>query len=199
MSTTEETPDERRRRLSREKSARYRAANPDANRKAKARARATDPEKAREANRKANRKARATPEGLEKAREQHREYQNRRRADDPEYKLADVARSRMRGALRAALAGKSARSLKLLGCTAAEFKAHLEGLFQQGMTWENWSPEGWHVDHVRPLASFDLTDPAQQAEAFNFKNTAPVWADENLSKGSLHEGLRHRYRRGEQA
>ncbi|AHM03043.1 hypothetical protein roselon_00603 [Roseibacterium elongatum DSM 19469] len=60
------------------------------------------------------------------------------------------------------------------------------------MSWENRGE--WHVDHVRPLASFDLSDPGQQAQAFHFSNTRPLWAGDNLSKGSLHDGVRHRHR-----
>lgn len=50
------------------------------------------------------------------------------------------------------------------------------------MTWENYGPV-WHVDHIRPCASFDLQDPAQQRECFNFKNLQPLFAKENLKKG----------------
>jgi hypothetical protein len=50
------------------------------------------------------------------------------------------------------------------------------------MTWENYGPV-WHVDHIRPCASFDLTDPAQQRECFHFSNLQPLFAAENLAKG----------------
>lgn len=190
MDTIEETREERRRRLNRERSARYRA-TPEGREKAReANARRCATPEGREKVREANARRYAAPDGRQK----NRGYQNRRLADNPQFRLAHVTRCRIRDALKAALTGKSARSLDLIGCTAEEFKAHLEGLFLEGMTWENWSPEGWHIDHKRPLASFDLTDPAQQREAFHFTNTAPVWADENLSKGSLHEGVRHRHR-----
>jgi hypothetical protein len=48
------------------------------------------------------------------------------------------------------------------------------------MSWQNYGE--WHIDHVRPLASFDLSDPAQQRAAFHFSNTQPLWAKENLAK-----------------
>jgi len=53
---------------------------------------------------------------------------------------------------------------RYLGCSESELLQHLERQFEPGMTWENW-PRVWHLDHVRPLASFDLVDPEQRAQA----------------------------------
>jgi hypothetical protein len=48
------------------------------------------------------------------------------------------------------------------------------------------NPAEWHIDHVRPLASFDLTDPAQFAAAFAPTNHQWLTADENRKKGAKH-------------
>jgi hypothetical protein len=50
------------------------------------------------------------------------------------------------------------------------------------MTWDNYGE--WHVDHIQPCASFDLSDPKQLAECFNWSNLQPLWAKENISKGA---------------
>ena len=50
------------------------------------------------------------------------------------------------------------------------------------MTWDNWSHNGWHLDHVRPLATFDLSDFEQRKTAFNWRNYQPLWGKENMSK-----------------
>ena len=42
--------------------------------------------------------------------------------------------------------------------------------------------EKWHVDHIVPCSSFDLTSEKQQRICFNYKNLQPLWADENLRK-----------------
>lgn len=79
---------------------------------------------------------------------------------------------------------KSQSSLALLGCTIAEARAHLEAQFQPGMNWNNYGKHGWHIDHIRPCARFDLTDPEQQRQCFHYTNLQPLWAAENISKGA---------------
>jgi hypothetical protein len=61
-------------------------------------------------------------------------------------------------------------------------KIHLESKFQPGMTWENHGRNGWHIDHIKPLCSFDLTDLMQLRQACHYTNLQPLWAKENLRK-----------------
>jgi|TARA_E500000318_G_scaffold94438_1_gene93786 hypothetical protein len=98
----------------------------------------------------------------------------------PENKLVINQRKRISQALRGIL--KSNHTLDLLGCSAFELKAHLESKFQDGMSWDNYGRDGWHCDHIRPCASFDLSDPKQQEECFHYSNLQPLWAKDNLSK-----------------
>lgn len=69
----------------------------------------------------------------------------------------------------------------MLGCTATELVVYIESLFLPGMTWDNRNE--WSIDHVRPLASFDLTDPEQQRQACHYTNLQPLWHWMNLRKG----------------
>lgn len=71
---------------------------------------------------------------------------------------------------------------ELVGCSYFELRKMIEGKFEEGMTWENWSVNGWHIDHIKPLSSFDLTDTEQLKEACNYKNLQPLWAKDNLKK-----------------
>jgi hypothetical protein len=52
------------------------------------------------------------------------------------------------------------------------------------MSWDNHGKHGWHIDHIRPCASFDFSDPEQQQQCFHYSNLQPLWAGDNLSKGS---------------
>lgn len=109
-------------------------------------------------------------------------YMKKKRREDHLFDLKCKCRERIANALRRKGACKSARTISLIGCSAAELAAHLESLFLPGMTWENRGRHGWHIDHIIPLAKFDLTDPEQQAAAFHYTNLQPLWARDNLSK-----------------
>jgi hypothetical protein len=79
---------------------------------------------------------------------------------------------------------KPGSAIAFLGCTVPEAIAHIESLFLPGMDWSNWNLHGWHLDHKRPLVSFDLTDPEQMRLACHFTNLQPLWAIDNLTKHS---------------
>ena len=111
-----------------------------------------------------------------------KQYMNKRYQEDPEFKILTILRARLREALKNN--SKSASTLELLGCTVPEFKDYLEPQFQEGMTWSNNTKHGWHIDHIRPCASFDMEDPIQQQECFHYTNLQPLWAEDNWSKGS---------------
>lgn len=86
----------------------------------------------------------------------------------------------MKRALHRQFTRKSSRTFDLIGCSPTELRAHIEALFLPGMSWEN--RHLWHVDHKRPLASFDLRDPVQQRAAFHYTNLQPLWAEDNRRK-----------------
>lgn len=111
----------------------------------------------------------------------HTAYRKKRMAEDPSFKLTVHLRSRLRHAIKNN--SKKGSAVKLLGCTVDELRIYLESKFITGMSWSNWSFRGWHVDHIKPLASFDLTDPIQLAEACHYTNLQPLWWRENIQKG----------------
>ena len=108
------------------------------------------------------------------------ERAKQRRLEDINYKMACNLRHRVNMALNSNR--KRGSAINDLGCTLSELKIHLEELFQPGMTWSNWSPKGWHIDHVKPLASFDLSDREQFLQASHYTNLQPLWAEDNYIK-----------------
>lgn len=99
--------------------------------------------------------------------------------------LADRIRTLIRNSLRRAGHRKNTKTATLLGCSPAEFKSHIEKQLLPGMSWDNYgNGHGrWNIDHIIPLASFDLSKPENQLAAFHFTNCRPLWAIENVIKG----------------
>jgi hypothetical protein len=79
---------------------------------------------------------------------------------------------------------KQVSSEEIFGCTVAELRQHLEQQFEPGMSWDNHTIHGWHVDHIVPCAKFDLTLLSEQKKCFHYTNLRPLWATENWSKGA---------------
>jgi len=120
-------------------------------------------------------------ENLDKHRTSVREAMRRKRSTAKGRLENNVSR-----ALNRALRGKKngEPSFALLGFAVEELMTHLERQFQRGMTWENYGK--WHVDHIRPLASFTYSDPSDPdfKRAWALTNLRPLWATENISKGA---------------
>jgi hypothetical protein len=123
--------------------------------------------------------------GNEEHKAKRREYFNGWRADkmasDPRYRAIKSIRDRLYSCLRSCRQLKNNSTLKLIGCSKAELVAHLESQFLPGMSWENYSWETWHIDHIRPIATFE--DP-QDPECWHYSNLRPRWADENIAAGA---------------
>ena len=75
---------------------------------------------------------------------------------------------------------KQYKTFDLIGCTPQQLKEHLELRFVNGMSWDNRSK--WHIDHIKPCASFDLSKIEEQQKCFHYSNLQPLWAEDNLKK-----------------
>jgi hypothetical protein len=111
-------------------------------------------------------------------------YVKNRRKIDLNYKMMSNLRCRVYSIIKKQKTIKTKKSLDLIGCSLEYLKKHLENQFQDGMSWENYGKFGWHIDHIKPCSSFDLTDPNQQKECFNYKNLQPLWWYDNLAKSN---------------
>jgi hypothetical protein len=111
-----------------------------------------------------------------------RQYTRRKRSTDPVFRLAELLRGRINKAIDGDIRPGSA--VRDLGCTPAELRAHLETQFyprSDGLEMA-WGQRGlWEVHHIRPLASFDLSDRAQFKQACHYSNLTPVWKEDHQS------------------
>lgn len=155
----------------REAGSRWRNANPDRCRENRRAWKAANPDRVKKSNRASRVKNRERNNRTAAA------YLRRRRREDPKFNI----QSRLRGRLNRALKGevKPASVMDLVGCSIEKLYAWIEMHFAEGMTWEN--RDRWHIDHIRPVSSFD--DPADPA-CWHWSNLQPLWAKDNLSKGS---------------
>ena len=97
---------------------------------------------------------------------------------------------KLRQRLNKALKGnfKIGSAVRDLGCSIKELKERLESKFyshpetNEEMSWDNYGRKGWHIDHIKLLASFNLSDRKQFLIANHYNNLQPLWAEDNLRK-----------------
>jgi hypothetical protein len=113
-----------------------------------------------------------------------RDYERKRRAEDPKYRLGVRTRTAVWQMLKERNVNKTNKTFALLGYSLEELMAHLEKQFTEGMTWDNYGE--WHVDHIRPMTSFNFetTDDPEFKECWSLDNLRPLWEFDNLSKGT---------------
>lgn len=104
----------------------------------------------------------------------------KQRKNNPEYRIKINLRRRLSHVLQGSL--KADKTFNLLGCDVKNLKEHLERQFCNGMAWDNYG-SAWHIDHIIPCASFNLTDPEQQRKCFHYSNLQPLLKIDNLKKG----------------
>ncbi len=119
-----------------------------------------------------------------KIREHRRKHYNKRKSDN-KFRILINMRNRMSKAIKRKY--KCSNTTELISCSIEDLKSHLEQQFSEGMTWDNYGARGWHIDHIKPCAAFDLTDQEQQRECFHYTNLQPLWESENCAKGARYE------------
>jgi len=117
----------------------------------------------------------------EKVRARQRIYERIRR-NTLHFKIKDNMRRRIRTALKKDNGKKTKGTMKLVGCTVEQLKQHIEKQFKPGMSWEQ--RDSFHIDHIIPCASFDLTKLSEQKKCFHYTNLQPLYPIENIKKGA---------------
>jgi hypothetical protein len=113
-------------------------------------------------------------------------YKRLKYASNTQYRLSMRLRNRFREALQSSLDDRKVSAVSGLGCSLEFLKLYIESKWVSGMSWNNWGrgEDKWHIDHIVPLAKFDLSIEEQQKKAIHYTNLQPLWEQDNLSKGS---------------
>lgn len=102
---------------------------------------------------------------------------------EPIYRFKHCCRNRINKAIKG-FGQKSKKTLDLLGVKEwKNFIEHIENQFYKDNR-INWSNYGeWHIDHIIPCASFDLSNEEEQKKCFHYTNLQPMWGIDNIKKG----------------
>ena len=125
---------------------------------------------------KAAKKKRSTREYKDR---QNRYFKNRLKKDI-NFKIGHTLRKQLNKKLSSQKVYKKNKALELLGININDFKAYIVKKFKPGMTWKNHGK--WHIDHIKPVSKFDLTNQEEQKKCFHYTNLQPLWAKENIVK-----------------
>jgi len=115
-------------------------------------------------------------------------YQKQKYKTNPGFNIRMRLSNRIRESLKSVNTTKRNKTIDYLGISIFEFKNHLEKQFYinsktgEMMSWNNMGK--WHIDHIIPCFSYDLTNVNAQKKCFHYTNLRPMWAEENLKKGS---------------
>lgn len=104
----------------------------------------------------------------------------------------DAIRVELKNLIRKNVKHGATRHLKY---SIKELKKHLESQFTEGMSWENYGINGWHIDHIIPVKYVKkdgtyywdqeaLTDPSTETfhKVWGLDNLQPLWESENCAK-----------------
>ena len=111
---------------------------------------------------------------------QRNEFRKQKRITDIEYKIKCNLRYRIWSAVKNNKKCESTE--KLIGCSIKDLKNYLKARFVKNMTFDNYGK--WHIDHIKPCDSFDLSKESEQKKCFHYSNLQPLWELENLKKSN---------------
>ena len=113
--------------------------------------------------------------------ELYREWNRNKYATDITFRTKHIVSARIHEALKVYRLLKTNRTIEYLGCSIGEYCDYLEEKFDGKMTWENQGSY-WHIDHIKPIASYDLNKEDELIACFHYTNTQPLEALENILK-----------------
>ena len=113
-------------------------------------------------------------------------YVTRRYHSETDYRLPIILRARIKAAIRNN--SKKEKTFALLGCTIEFLKSHLQKTAIQNGYMEfninNYSGREYHIDHIIPCDSFDLSNIENQKKCFHYSNMQILDSRTNVIKSN---------------
>lgn len=110
------------------------------------------------------------------------EYLKQKRKEDQLFKLRRNTGNLILASIKRQGYTKRSKTFEILGCSYEEFKSYIENQFTDGMSWENHTTNGWHLDHIIPISYAKTEDDIIRLN--HYTNFQPLWAEDNLKKSN---------------
>lgn len=120
----------------------------------------------------------------DKIRKYKNEYQNRKRKEDPIFRLKYVISRTIRRSLKCKGISKSKRSIEVLGCSVEFFKKYLEDMFDDNMSWENYGTY-WDIDHIIPLSTANTEEDVLKLNHYTNLQPLESYINRNVKKDKV--------------
>ena len=124
--------------------------------------------------------------------EEYEKYKKKRQKQKLEYikrsprqRMIRNIRKRLYSVIKLKKGYKPESYSKTIGCKVQELYAYIESKFGKGMSWDNYGE--WHIDHIKPICSFDLNSKEDVEKINHYTNLQPLWAKDNIIKGDCYD------------
>lgn len=109
------------------------------------------------------------------------EYLNNRYKNDHNFKAQRILRLQVTRLIKTARLEKTTSTETIVGYSSEQFKNNIESKFEAGMNWDNYG-NVWQIDHVKPVALFDMTNLDCLKRVNSLDNLVPMFIDKHRSK-----------------
>ena len=106
----------------------------------------------------------------------------KRKLNNKLFSLICSVRARFNGFLKKNSISKKNKTFNIVGCTPEFLREYIEQKFIEGMSWDNYGRNGWHIDHIIPLSSAKNEDEIYKL--CHYTNLQPLWEKDNIRKSN---------------